>query len=64
MRSFHRNPETGKLEAMEGNQDDRVVSLAIALQVIRVNPWRDVRRDEDRGASVKSLVKFPSRKRR
>lgn len=63
LRSFHRNKETGKLEAMEGNNDDRVMSLAIALQVCRVNPFRDSRRDEEAGISVTSLVKFPSRKR-
>ncbi len=63
LRSFHRNVETGKLEAMEGNNDDRVMSLAVALQVCRVNPFRDSRRDEDAGIAVSSLVKFPSRKR-
>lgn len=63
MRSFHRNPENGKLEAMEGSHDDRIMSLAIALQVIRVNPFRDARFDRSESGSVVSLLKTPKRRR-
>jgi hypothetical protein len=39
MCDFIRNEKTQKIEAREGSHDDRVMSLGIALQCIRVNPF-------------------------
>lgn len=42
MYNFIRNPGTGKFEARENCFDDRVMSLGIALQCIRLNPVHDL----------------------
>ena len=41
MYNLIRNPRTQKIEAREGTHDDRVLSLGIALQCIRVNPFEE-----------------------
>lgn len=39
MSNFIRNVKTGKIEAREGCRDDRIMSLGIAWQIARVNPY-------------------------
>jgi hypothetical protein len=41
--NFIRNENSMKIEAREGTHDDRVMSLGIALQCIRVNPYYEPR---------------------
>ncbi len=46
MYNLIRNPRTMKIEAREGTYDDRMLSLGIALQCIRINPFFEPRRKD------------------
>jgi hypothetical protein len=51
-----RNPRTMKIEAREGTYDDRMMSLGITLQCIRVNPYFEPRRKDALGLRRMSSI--------
>ena len=53
MYNFIRNEKTMKMEAREGCHDDCVISLAIACQMIRVNPYHEpINKGRERGKAI------------
>jgi len=55
--NFIRNEKTQKIEARNGTHDDRVMSLGIALQCIRINPYVELRpRDRARMKTTTSMI--------
>ena len=53
MYNFIRNERTAKMEAREGCYDDAVMSLGIACQCIRINPYHEpIRKGHQRGRAV------------
>lgn len=60
MYNFIRAEGTGKIEAREGTNDDRVMSLGIALQCVRVNPFFEATsKGRSRSITIGSLTPPP-----
>lgn len=57
MYNLIRNQRTMKIEAREGTYDDRMMSLGIALQCMRVNPFFEPKRKDALFHSLVSVVK-------
>ena len=65
MYNFVRNEKTMKIEARQGCLDDRVMSLGIAVQCIRVNPFHEeTNRHRNRTFSTSIFAGSEPRKRR
>lgn len=63
MYNFIRNERTAKIEAREGTHDDRVMSLGITLQCIRINPFFEPR-PKDRFKEHRAVSVINERPRR